>query len=195
VVARVLERRAEELAALERDTAPLEKVRVPFPRLSYDEAGELLASPEALEAARQTGAPPFVPGEDLGAADETYLGSRYERPVMIHRYPAAVKAFYMEPDPDHPDRALCVDMIAPEGYGEIVGGSQRIHDHDLLLRRIREHGLPEEAFRWYLDIRKYGTVPHSGFGLGIERVVAWLCGLPHLREAIPYPRTLQRIYP
>jgi asparaginyl-tRNA synthetase len=195
VVARVLERRGEELELLGRETAPLEAVRAPFPRLSYDEAAELLAGEEAREAARASGAPPFTSGNDLGAADETFLGARHDRPVMIHRYPAEVKAFYMEPDPERPDRALCVDMIAPEGYGEILGGSQRIHDHDLLLRRIREHDLPEEAFRWYLDIRRYGTVPHSGFGIGIERVVAWICGLSHLREAIPYPRTIQRLYP
>jgi asparaginyl-tRNA synthetase len=195
VVARVLERRGDELQALERDTSRLEKVRTPFPRLSYDEAAEILTSPEAVARALQTGAPPFTPGNDLGAVDETFLGERHDRPVMIHRYPAAVKAFYMQPDPDRLDRALCVDMIAPDGYGEIIGGSQRIHDHDLLLRRIRDHQLPESAFRWYLEIRKYGTVPHAGFGLGIERVVAWLCDLHHLREAIPYPRTLQRIYP
>jgi asparaginyl-tRNA synthetase len=185
LVERALERRADDLRALERDPAPLRAVRKPFPRLTYDEAADLLA-------ARGTG---FRRGDDLGAPDETALGEAFDRPVMVHRYPAAVKAFYMQPDPERPDRALCVDVIAPEGYGEIIGGSQRIHDLDLLEARIREHGLPEAAFRWYLDVRRFGSVPHSGFGMGIERVVAWLGGVAHLREAIPFPRTLNRLYP
>ena len=146
-------------------------------------------------ASEEAGAPPFIPGSDLGAMDETILGEPYDRPVMIHRYPTDVKAFYMQPDPERPDRALCVDVIAPEGYGEIIGGSQRIHDPELLTARIAEHGLPESAFRWYLDARRYGTVPHAGFGMGIERVVGWITGTRHLREAIPYPRTIQRLYP
>ena len=185
IVARVLETRATELEALERDTAPLERVRKPFPRITYDEAADILEKAGAS----------FNRGDDFGAPDETAVSEAFDRPVMIHRYPADVKAFYMEPDPERPDRALCVDMIAPEGYGEIIGGSQRIHDPELLSRRLREHELPEEAFRWYLDARRYGTVPHSGFGMGIERLVSWISGIHHLREAIPFPRTLNRIYP
>ncbi len=195
IVERVLENRREELTILERDTSKLENLTTPFPRLSYDEAAEILTREENVARAKEAGAPPFEPGSDLGAMDETILGDLYGKPVMIHRYPVEVKAFYMEPDPNDPSRALCVDMIAPEGYGEIIGGSQRIYDHDLLLERIEEHGLAREAFQWYLDIRRYGGVPHAGFGMGIERMVAWLCGVHHLREVIPYPRTLQRIYP
>jgi len=195
VAARCLERRRGDLTLLERDLARLEAIKTPFPRLTYDEAAKILASEEARGAAAAAGAPPFEYGSDLGAADETFLGARYDRPVMITRYPASVKAFYMQPDPADPAKALCVDMIAPDGYGEIIGGSQRIHEYDLLRSRIREHGLPEEAFRWYLDIRKYGSVPHAGFGMGIERLVTWLTGIHHLREAIPYPRTIQRLYP
>ncbi len=134
-------------------------------------------------------------GDDFGADDETVLTQQYDRPIMVHRYPSAVKAFYMEPDPTDPSLALCVDVLAPEGYGEIIGGSERIHDHDLLLARIQEHGLPQSAFQWYLDIRKYGTVRHGGFGIGLERTVAWICGLPHVRETIPYPRMLYKLYP
>jgi asparaginyl-tRNA synthetase len=195
IVARVLDRRAEELKVLERDTSKLESVVPPFPRLSYDEAAAILTRPENVKRAEEAGAPPFVPGSDLGAMDETILGEPFDRPVMIHRYPVEVKAFYMQPDPERPDRALCVDVIAPEGYGEIIGGSQRIHDPELLQARIAEHGLPESAFRWYLDARRYGTVPHAGFGMGIERVVGWITGTRHLRETIPYPRTIQRLYP
>jgi asparaginyl-tRNA synthetase len=185
LVERVLSRRREELKTLERDVGKLEAVARPFPRITYDEAAAKLK-----EAGH-----PFEPGTDFGAPDETYLSSLHPSPLMVSRYPASVKAFYMQPDPDRPDRALCVDVLAPEGYGEIIGGSQRIHDHDLLLSRIEEHGLPVQAFRWYLDIRRYGTVPHAGFGMGIERTVTWLCGIHHLRETIPYPRTLGRIYP
>ena len=137
----------------------------------------------------------FEYGGDLGSPDETYLSSQYDKPVMVHRYPASVKAFYMEPDPQRPELALCVDVLAPEGYGEIIGGSQRMASHELLLKRIHEHNLPEEAFKWYLDLRKYGSVPHSGFGMGIERAVAWICGLEHVRETIPFPRMLHRLYP
>jgi len=185
VVARVLDRRRAELALLERDTSKLEQVRPPFPRITYDEAVE------RLRAAGQ----PFEWGNDFGGTDETVLSNQFDRPVCVHRYPARIKAFYMKPDPERPELALGVDVLAPEGYGEIIGGGQRIDDYDLLLQRIREHGLPQEAFEWYLDLRRYGSVPHGGFGMGIERVVAWLCGLEHVRETIPYPRMLYRLYP
>ena len=191
VIGRCLERRRAELTTTGRDLAPLEKVKKPFPRITYDEAVKLLQEGHA-EGKIETR---FEWGGDFGAPDETYLASRFDRPVMVHRYPAQVKAFYMEPDPASPDRALCVDVLAPEGYGEIIGGSQRIGSHELLLKRIREHNLPEEAFKWYLDLRKYGGVPHGGFGMGIERVVAWVCGLEHVRETIPFPRMLNRLYP
>jgi asparaginyl-tRNA synthetase len=185
IVQRVLERRKPELQALERNTEALERVQPPFPRISYDEAVKILKRKgSAIEW-----------GGDFGNADETLLGEEFDRPVMIHRYPAAIKAFYMAPDPQRPELALGVDVIAPEGYGEIIGGGQRIHDHDLLLRRIEEHNLPKEAFDWYLDLRKYGSVPHAGFGMGIERVVAWLCGLEHVRETTAFPRMLYRLYP
>jgi asparaginyl-tRNA synthetase len=138
---------------------------------------------------------PFEYGNDFGSPDETYISSQFDRPVMVHRYPAAVKAFYMEPDPDDSKYALCVDVLAPEGYGEIIGGSQRIASYELLKQRIEGHKLPIDAFQWYLDLRRYGSVPHSGFGMGIERAVAWICGLEHVRETIPFARTLNRIYP
>ena len=195
VVARVLDRCAEPLKFLERDPSKLESVTPPFPRMKYDEAAEILSSPEAQSEMREAGAPAFVRGADFGGFDETYLTRRFDRPVMVTHWPAAIKAFYMQPAEDDPSLALCVDMLAPEGYGEIIGGSQRIHDHDLLLERLREHELPIEAFQWYLDIRKYGSVPHAGFGMGIERFVTWICGIPHLREAIPYPRQIHRLYP
>jgi asparaginyl-tRNA synthetase len=185
VVQRVLEKRQPELKVLERDTAKLEKVKAPFPRLSYDEAAGLL---------REKGLP-FEWGGDFGAPDETAISENFDRPVCVHRYPSAVKAFYMKPDPQRPDVALCVDVLAPEGYGEIIGGGQRIDDYDLLVARIEEHKLPKETFEWYLDLRRFGSVPHGGFGMGIERVVTWICGIDHLREAIPYPRMLYRIYP
>jgi asparaginyl-tRNA synthetase len=185
VVGRVLERRQKELKVLERDTSKLEKVQAPFPRISYDEAAEIL---------KKKGLP-FEWGGDFGAPDETALSEEYDRPMLVHRYPSAVKAIYMKPDPQRAEVALCVDMLAPEGYGEIIGGGQRIDDYDLLLERIKEHKLPQEAFEWYLDLRRYGSVPHGGFGMGIERVVTWICGIDHLREAIPYPRMLYRIYP
>ena len=191
MVKRCLERRRADLLAIGRDISRLEKIEAPFPRISYDDAVKSLQEGHtkgALEAR-------FEWGGDLGSPDETYLSAQFDRPVMVHRYPAKVKAFYMEPDPKRPELALCVDVLAPEGYGEIIGGSQRMASHELLVKRIREHGLPEEAFKWYLDLRKYGSVPHGGFGMGIERAVAWICGLDHVRETIPFPRMLHRLYP
>ena len=185
VVARVLEKRRRELTIIERDVTKLEAVQKPFPRISYDDAVKRL----------QAKGLPIQWGGDFGGPDETTLSEEYDRPVLVHRYPAAIKAFYMKPDPDRADLALGVDMLAPEGYGEIIGGGERLADLDLLLQRIKEHNLPQEAFEWYLDLRRYGAVPHGGFGMGIERVVAWICGLDHVRETIPYPRMLNRLYP
>jgi asparaginyl-tRNA synthetase len=185
VVERVLDRRQRELKALQRDTSRLEAVKAPFPRITYDDAVQRLqAQGLAIEW-----------GGDFGGPDETAIAQMFDRPVMVHRYPAAIKAFYMKPDPERADLALGVDVLAPEGYGEIIGGGERLADLDLLLARIKEHQLPQEAFEWYLDLRRYGTVPHGGFGMGIERVVAWICGLEHVRETIPYPRMLNRLYP
>jgi len=191
IVQRVLERRRPELETIGRDVSKLEAVAAPFPRITYDEAVKMLQEAHAKGLLENN----FEWGGDLGSPDETYISSQFDRPVMIHRYPAKVKAFYMEPDPERPDLALCVDVLAPEGYGEIIGGSQRMASHELLLQRIHEHNLPEEAFKWYLDLRKYGGVPHAGFGMGIERAVAWICGLEHVRETIPFPRMLYRLYP
>ncbi|MGA7927195.1 MAG: asparagine--tRNA ligase [Candidatus Sulfotelmatobacter sp.] len=191
VVQRCLERRRADLQAIERDLLKLEKIKPPFPRMSYDDAVKNLQEGHAKGALEAK----FEWGGDLGSPDETYLSAQFDKPVMVHRYPAKVKAFYMEPDPQRPELALCVDVLAPEGYGEIIGGSQRMASHELLVERIHEHGLPEEAFKWYLDLRKYGSVPHSGFGMGIERAVAWICGLEHVRETIPFPRMLHRLYP
>jgi asparaginyl-tRNA synthetase len=191
IVKRCLERRQAELKAIGRDVSKLEKIEPPFPRVSYDDAVKLLQEGHAKGALESR----FEWGGDLGSPDETYLSAQFDKPVMVHRYPAKVKAFYMEPDPQRPELALCVDVLAPEGYGEIIGGSQRTASHELLLQRIHEHNLPEEAFKWYLDLRKFGSVPHSGFGMGIERAVAWICGLEHLRETIPFPRMLYRLYP
>src|SRR5689334_20188363 len=185
VVGRALEKRRRELQILERDTTKLEQVQSPFPRISYDEAVEKLKA-KGL---------PIQWGGDFGAPDETALSEEFDRPICVHRYPAAVKAFYMKPDPQRPEVALGVDVLAPEGYGEIIGGGERLADLDLLVQRIKEHNLPQEAFEWYLDLRRYGSVPHGGFGMGIERVVSWICKLDHLREAIPYPRMLYRLYP
>jgi asparaginyl-tRNA synthetase len=185
IVARVLDKRRNELKLLERDTSKLETVKAPFPRITYDDAAKLLME-KGL---------PFQHGTDLGGTDETVLSQQFDRPVAVTHYPRTVKAFYMKPDPAQPDRALCVDVLAPEGYGEIIGGGQRLDDYDLLVQRIKEHGLPMEAFEWYLDLRRYGTVPHGGFGMGIERCVTWICGLEHVRETIPYPRMLYRLYP
>jgi len=186
-----LERRRPDLQTIDRDVSKLEKIEAPFPRITYDEAVKMLQEAHAKGALENN----FEWGGDLGSPDETYISSQFDRPVMVHRYPAKVKAFYMEPDPQRPDLALCVDVLAPEGYGEIIGGSQRMASYDLLVKRIHEHGLPEEAFKWYLDLRKYGSVPHAGFGMGIERAVAWICGLEHVRETIPFPRMLHRLYP
>jgi asparaginyl-tRNA synthetase len=191
VVERCLERRRVDLGVIGRDISRLEKIVPPFPRISYDDAVKNLQEGHARGALEAK----FEWGGDLGSPDETYLSAQFDKPVMVHRYPAKVKAFYMEPDPERPELALCVDVLAPEGYGEIIGGSQRMASHELLVERIREHGLPEQAFQWYLDLRKYGSVPHGGFGMGIERAVAWICGLEHVRETIPFPRMLHRLYP
>jgi len=185
VVSRALETRGRELETLERDRGPLEAIRAPFPRITYDEAVRVL----------QDHGRPVKYGDDFGGADETLLAEQFDRPVAVHRYPSAAKAFYMKPDPERQELSLSMDILAPEGYGEIVGGGQRLDDLDLLLQRITEHGLPQEAFEWYLDLRRYGSVPHAGFGMGIERVVAWICGVEHVRETIPYPRMLSRLTP
>jgi asparaginyl-tRNA synthetase len=185
IVQSVLKNRAAELKTLERNTTMLENVRRPLPRITYDEAVELL---------RKSGVD-FTWGNDLGGADETVVSQHFDRPVMVHRYPSEIKAFYMKRDPQNPKVALAVDVLAPEGYGEIIGGSQREDDLELLLARLHEHKLPQEAFDWYLDLRRFGSVPHAGFGLGIERTVSWICGLEHLREAIPFPRLIYRLTP
>jgi asparaginyl-tRNA synthetase len=191
IVKRCLEKRRVDLQTIGRDISKLEKIEAPFPRISYDDAVKNLQEGHAKGALESK----FEWGGDLGSPDETYLSAQFDKPVMVHRYPAKVKAFYMEPDPQRPELALCVDVLAPEGYGEIIGGSQRMASYDLLLQRIHEHNLPEEAFKWYLDLRKFGSVPHGGFGMGIERAVAWICGLEHVRETIPFPRMLYRLYP
>jgi asparaginyl-tRNA synthetase len=191
IVDRVLTRRPADLKVIQRDVSKLEAIKVPFPRLSYDDAVAMLNDAHAKGLIEHA----FEYGNDFGSPDETYISSQFDRPVMVHRYPANVKAFYMEPDSKNPKYALCVDVLAPEGYGEIIGGSQRIASYDLLKQRIEEHKLPLESFQWYLDLRRYGSVPHSGFGMGIERAVAWICGLDHVRETIPFARTLNRIYP
>jgi len=185
IVQTVLKNRAPELKMLERDTSKLEKVRRPFPRISYDEAVDILHKKGI----------PFEWGNDLGGTDETVVSEQFDRPVMVHRYPSEVKAFYMKRDPENPKVALAVDVLAPEGYGEIIGGSQREDDYDILLARIKEHNLPQASFDWYLDLRRFGSVPHAGFGLGVERTVSWICGLEHLREAIPFPRMIYRLTP
>ncbi len=185
VVQRVLENRREELQVLERDIAALEAMAPPFPRLTYE---------EAVMRLRQLGSSIQV-GDELGADDETVLSKQFATPVLVHRYPAKMKAFYMQSDPDNPDLALCMDVLAPEGYGEIIGGGQRIHDYRTLAARLETHHLSADEFRWYLDLRRYGSVPHAGFGMGIERAVAWLCGIAHIRETIPFPRMLHRLYP
>ena len=185
IVGRVLENRREELKTLERDVSKLEKIQAPFPRMSYDDAvKELQAKGSEIQW-----------GGDFGGADETLLTQELDRPLLVDRFPTSVKAFYFQPDAERPELALGVDVLAPEGYGEIIGGGQRIHDPELLLRRIEEHNLPKEAFNWYIDLRKYGTVPHAGFGMGIERCVTWICGIDHLRETIAFPRMLYRLRP
>jgi len=191
IVRSVLKNRRAELEVIGRDVTKLENIVPPFPRLRYDEAAKMLNEAHAKGELENA----FEYGNDFGSPDETWLTKQFDKPVMVHRYPAAVKAFYMEPDPADPAFALCVDVLAPEGYGEVIGGSQRVASYDLLKSRIEQHNLPLEAFQWYLDLRRYGSVPHSGFGMGIERVVAWVCGLDHVRETIPFARTLHRIYP
>ncbi|RZU42043.1 asparagine--tRNA ligase [Edaphobacter modestus] len=191
IVMRVLEQHRADLKVIGRDVSKLETIKAPFPRVSYDEAHAMLEDAFAKGLIENR----HKEGDDFGSPDETYISSQFDRPVMIHRYPAAIKAFYMQPDPADPTKALCVDVLAPEGYGEIIGGSQRVDSYDLLKQRIDDHNLPLAAFQWYLDLRKYGSVPHAGFGMGIERAVAWICGLDHVRETIPFARTLNRIYP
>ena len=185
IVQSVLQNKSRELELLKRDTKMLENIKPPFPRISYEDAIDLL---------NQHGNPARS-GDDFGGDEETIISKEFDRPVMIHRYPASIKAFYMQPDVEDPTKALAFDMIAPEGYGEIIGGSQRIHNYDLLVKRLKEHNLPEDAFQWYLDLRRYGSVPHAGFGLGLERTVAWICGTEHIREVIPFPRMIYRVYP
>jgi asparaginyl-tRNA synthetase len=185
IVGRVLENRREELKRLERDATKLEAIQAPFPRMSYDDAIKILQSKGSE----------IQWGGDFGGTDETLLTEDLQRPIMVDRFPASFKAFYFQPDAERPDLVLGVDVLAPEGYGEIIGGGQRIHDPELLLQRIQEHNLPREAFQWYIDLRKYGTVPHGGFGMGIERCVAWICGLEHIRETIAFPRMLYRLHP
>jgi asparaginyl-tRNA synthetase len=185
VVEQVLEKRGEDLKVLERDLSPLQNVKRPFPRLHYDDAIKLIQ-----EKGSET-----QWGSDFGGTDETVIAEAYDRPVVVHRFPSQTKAFYMAPDAERPELSLSADILAPEGYGEIVGGGERLADPELLLKRIREHDLPQDSFQWYLDLRKYGTFPHSGFGMGIERVVTWICGIDHLRETIAFPRMLYRIYP
>jgi asparaginyl-tRNA synthetase len=185
VVQAVLKEREAELKVLERNLRFLESVKRPLPRITYDEAVSILTSKGVA----------FEWGNDFGGTDETVISEQFDRPVMVHRYPAKVKAFYMKRDPANADLALAVDVLAPEGYGEIIGGSQREDDLDVLLARLHEHQLPQEAFEWYLDLRRYGSVPHSGFGLGVERTVSWICGLDHIRETIPFPRMIYRLTP
>jgi asparaginyl-tRNA synthetase len=186
VVEYILEKRRVELEILERDIKPLEKIKPPFPKITYQEAFRIL---------EKSGESQTPYGEDFGAPDETIISAQFDRPVVITHYPANIKAFYMQPDDKNPENVLAMDIIAPEGYGELVGGSQRIHDYDLLMKRIKSHKLPPEVFKWYLDLRRFGSVPHSGFGLGLERTVAWICHMTHIRESIPFPRMLYNLYP
>jgi asparaginyl-tRNA synthetase len=181
----VVKNKSRELEMIKRDVAKLAAVKAPFPRISYDEAIQML----------QKSGNPAKWGDDFGGDEETILSNQFDRPVIVHRYPAAIKAFYMQPDTQRPDLALGFDMLASEGYGEIIGGGERISSYDLLIQRLREHNLPEESFKWYLDLRRYGSVPHAGFGLGLERTVAWICGTEHIREVIPFPRMIYRVYP
>jgi asparaginyl-tRNA synthetase len=185
IVQGVVKNKTRELETLKRDIGKLENIKPPFPRVTYEEAIAVL----------QKNGNPAKFGDDFGGDEETLISNSFDRPVMVHHYPTAIKAFYMQPDANRPDLALSFDMLAPEGYGEIIGGSQRIHDYDLLVKRLKEHNLPEESFQWYLDLRRYGSVPHAGFGLGLERTVAWICGTEHIREVIPFPRMIYRVYP
>jgi asparaginyl-tRNA synthetase len=191
IASRVLEERKEELKALERDVSKLENIQAPFPRVHYDDAVKMLQ--EGYEKGEIEHR--FEWGGDFGAPDETYISSKFDRPVMVHHYPAAIKAFYMARDPERPELALGVDVLAPEGYGEVIGGGERATSLEFLEEQIRLHELPPEAFSWYLDLRRYGSVPHAGFGMGIERCTAWMCGIEHVRETIPFPRMLYRIRP
>ena len=184
-VERIIAKKSTELKALERDIAMLEKVKKPFPRITYNEAAKIVQKKDRT----------FKPGDDFGAPHETIISESFEKPVFIHRYPVNIKAFYMKRDPADSSLSLSVDMIGPEGAGELIGGGQREDDHDILLEGIKKHKLPEQAYAWYLDLRKYGTCPHGGFGLGLERTVGWICGIKHCRETIPFPRLLDRVYP
>jgi asparaginyl-tRNA synthetase len=196
IVKKVVEKRKPELLSLGRDVAILENISAPFPRISYDDALiKIQDIQEKTEDAEQKQLLQIDWGMDFGAPHETALTSLYNQPVFVYGFPSQVKAFYMEPWPGRPEICKSVDLLAPEGYGEITGGSERISDYDLLLRRLKDHNLPEEAFEWYLDLRKYGSVPHSGFGMGVERTVSWMCGISHIRETIAYPRTINRVYP
>jgi asparaginyl-tRNA synthetase len=196
IVKRVLEERQPELKSLGRDIAKLEQITAPFPRISYDDAVAMIQKIWAeTEDPEQKELLKIEWGTDFGAPHETALTGRFDRPVLVYGYPTAVKAFYMEPWPGRPEVCKSVDLLAPEGYGEIIGGSERMANYDLLIERLKQHGLPQEAFKWYLDLRRYGSVPHSGFGMGVERTVAWICGIEHIREAIPFPRTIKRVYP
>jgi len=188
VVARALERARPELELLERDLSELERAKPPFPRITYDKALEM------VRAAANDEMPALSWGEDLGAPHEVHLSRQFDRPVFVERYPAKIKAFYMQPDPERPEVVLNADLLAP-GFGEVIGGSERVHDEALLRRRIADEGLAVDDYRWYLDLRRFGSVPHSGFGLGLERMVLWVSGVPHIREAIPFPRTLHKLYP
>jgi asparaginyl-tRNA synthetase len=185
VVQSVVKNRARELATIQRDVSTLEKIVPPFPRVTYDEAIKVL----------QKAGNPAKWGDDFGGDEETIISKEFDKPVIIHRYPSAMKAFYMATDTERPELSLSFDMIAPEGYGEIIGGGERLANYETLVKRLREHNLPEESFQWYLDLRRYGSVPHAGFGLGLERTVAWICGTEHIREVIPFPRMLYRVYP
>lgn len=196
IVQRVLELNKAELDSLERDVSSLEKVLPPFPRISYDEAVDVIQQiAEEIEDPDEKQLMEFQWGMDFGSPHETALTEKYEKPVFVYGYPTEVKAFYMEPWPGRPEICKSVDLLAPEGYGEIIGGSERISDPELLLNRISQHGLPKEAYQWYLDLRRFGSVPHSGFGLGVERTVTWITGIRHIRETVPFPRTINRVYP
>mgnify|MGYP001496818362 CR=1 FL=1 len=185
IVTQVIKNRSNELEILNRNIKNLEKIKAPFPRISYTECVDIL----------NKNGHNFKWGGDFGSPEETFISEQYEKPVIVHRFPTQIKAFYMKPDANRPELSLSVDILAPEGYGEIVGGGERLDDYELLLERIQANELPQEAFEWYLDLRRYGSVPHAGFGMGVERVVAWLCGLTHVRETIPYPRMLYRLTP